>query len=260
MKISAFICLVFTGFLFFSVPNSFATSAPAQSPKIDMGALVPSSPNAAKKQVDRTYTQITYSNLYKLVWSYDAYSVDDVDALNTYLMITECALYNKYFQNEFEWEKIKNATKKFLKNNKGKAPKYSLQGFPILDSDKNFKSQKNFEFARFNTGETSCGGFDVGAMKYPGTGVLTISSPLNLTFIRVPINLAQKYIEWRDRQGIITDKDRQAYIRYRIRVDGYDGIKMFSLGVNAFGFNGKLLRLDVFADREMLLPLYNQVF
>ena len=89
--------------------------------------------------------------------------------------------------------------------------------------------------------------------------MLSVSSPLNLSFIRVPLNLAQQYIKWRAKQGIAKSDNRQAYIRYRIRIDGYEGIKNYQ-GLNAFNFRGKLMRLDVFADDEMMLPLYNQVF
>jgi hypothetical protein len=265
-------CVTTLCFCALNIPVCFATSAPS-SDKVDLGALGPSSQKKQiKKVVEHTFSQMTYDNLYKLAWSYDAFSPDNTEALNTYLMITECNLYNKFFSNEFEWEKIKIATKDFLKKNKGNVSRYyeyvqpiymgrydySLQGFPIVNSE-NFKGQKNLQFASYPSGLTSCGGYDISSMTYPSTGVLSLSSPLNLSFVRVPLSLAQKYVEWRTKQGMFDDERRQAYIRYRIRIDGYEGIKGFA-GLKAFGFNGKLLRLDVFADQDMLLPLYNQVF
>jgi len=270
-----------TLFLFHS-SLSFATSAPSavvapaadasKSAAPDIGALGPSASAAPKKVVEHTYTQMTYANLYKLAWSYDAYSVDNVEALNTYLMISECTLYKKFFQNEFEWEKVKIATKDFLKNNKDTVPRYyeyvqpifmgrydyALQGFPLVKAE-DFKGQKNLQFANFRNGETDCGKYSFNFNNYPSTGVLSLSSPLNLSFIRVPLKLAQKYIEWRNKQGNYDDEKRQAYIRYRIRVDAYEGMKAFT-GMKSFNFKGKLMRIDVFADEEMLLPLYNQVF
>jgi hypothetical protein len=266
--------LVVAGLFLFNPIAVFAAPDTKADTQLDLGALGPSVPKiVGKRMVETTYTQVSYSNLYKLAWSYDAYSSSNEDALNTYLMITECNLYNKFFVNEFEWEKIKNATKEYIRINKDNVPRYyeyiqpiymgrydySLQGFPIVDA-KEFKAQKNFQFASFGSGDTSCGHYNLNPIIYPSTAVISISSPLNLSFIRVPIQLAQKYVEWRSKQGIFEDTKRQAFVRYRIRIDGYQGVKSYSAGVNAFNFNGKLMRLDVFADKELLLPLYNQVF
>lgn len=264
--------LFVAAFLLFNPVLSFA----APDDKVDVGALGPTATSnfSNAKVIEATYTQMTYETLYKLAWAYDAFSASNEAALNTYLIITECNLYNKFFQNEFEWEKIKIATRQYIKANKTKVPHYyeyvqpismgrydySLQGFPIIDA-KEFKGQRNLQFANYESGDTSCGHFGINKGDYPSTGVVTINSPLNLTFIRIPLDLAQQYIEWRATQKIAEDGEkRQAYIRYRIRIDGYEGVKSFSAGLNAFNFTGKLLRIDVFADKELLLPLYNQVF
>lgn len=254
---------------------SSSIAATKDDAKPDIGALGPSTTaDAPKRQVEHTYTQMSYDNLYRLAWSYDAYALSNDEALTVFLQITECNLYKKFFQNEFEWEKIKVATREYLKNNKENVSRYyeyvqpiymgrydySLQGFPLNDASKNFKAQKNFQFASFFPGDTACGKFDINQQAYPSTAVLSVTSPLNLSFIRVPLPLAQKYIEWRSKQGISTQDNRQAFIRYRIRIDAYDGLKGFGTGQNSFNFRGKLLRLDVFADQDMLLPLYNQVF
>lgn len=289
MMIARIIYLAVIGLFLIGSTSGFAASEPSTDKAIasssiaatkneskpDIGALGPSAvPNSPVKMVEHTYTQVTYDNLYRLVWSYDAYALSNDEALTVFLKITECNLYNKFFQNEFEWEKIKFATREYLKNNKDKVSRYyeyvqpifmgrydySLQGFPIMDATKNFRSQKNFQFASFFSGKTSCGAYNINSQNYPASAVLSVTSPLNLSFIRVPLPLAQKYIEWRGRQGISTQDNRQAFIRYRIRIDDYDGIRSFGSGMKAFGFRGKLLRLDVFADQEMLLPLYNQVF
>lgn len=267
-----FFFLAFFGCFLLAAMPLHAGSAPADSSKLDLGALGPSTGKPVKKNVEHTYTQITYDNLYRLAWSYGAYGPDDIDALNIYLMVTECNLYKKFFANEFEWEKIRIATRDYLKNNKTKVPRYyeyvqpiflgrydySLQGFPIIDAE-SFKGQKNFQFASFRGGSTLCGVFSFDFARYPSTGVLTVDSPMNFSFVRVPLKLAQKYVEWRAKQGLGDADNRQAYIRYRIRVDDYNGIRTFE-GFNAFNFSGRLLRIDVFADQDLLLPLYNQLF
>lgn len=254
--------------------SSLSLAASGNNQKVDMGELGPSiSGTQTAKKVERNYAQISYAGLTKLAWSYGAFSIDNLKDLNSYIIITECSLYNKFFSNEFEWEKIRKATKEFIVNEKNNVSRYyeyvqpifmdrydySLQGFPIMEADKNLKGQKNLQFANFQNGATECGSYNLGDGIYPSVGVLTLSSPLTLTFIRVPQKLAQQYIDWRAKSGIGTTDNRQAFIRYRIRIDGYEGIKKYD-AINAFNFNGKLMRLDVFADQEMMLPLYNQVF
>ena len=253
----------------FSLGNSFASPQPSS---LDLGALMPNAQVKNSKLVDDTYEQITFEGLYKLAWGLGAYSAENSDDLNTYLMITECTLFDKYFQNEFEWEKIKVATKSFLRINKNNVSKYyeyvqpiylgrydyALQGFPLIDFV-NFKAQKNFQFANYILGNKACEKYTLDISKYPRAAVLTIKSPITLSFIRVPLNLAQRYIDWRAEQGLYDDDKRLAYIRYRFRVDGYNEIKLYN-GIKSFNFKGKMMRLDVFADQGMFLPLYSQPY
>jgi hypothetical protein len=248
---------------------SYAQDAP---PSFDMGQLVPGNPNPNEKVVERTYAQVTYEGLYKLAWSYGAFDIQNIEHLNTYLKVTECNLYLKFYQNEFEWEKIKAATRKFLTEHKLEVPRYyeyvqplilgrydySLQGFPVKNSD-NYKGQRNLQFARFMSGQTSCGPMSINEYEYPATAILSIDSPFTITFVRVSPDLAQQYVEWRIKNGLSIGDERQAFIRYRIRIDEYLGMKDHE-SREAFNFKGKLQRIDVFADEELLLPLYNQFF
>ena len=111
----------------------------------------------------------------------------------------------------------------------------------------------------FIPGETSCGPIAVDKYKYPSTATLNLISPLSLTFVRMPKKQAEDYIAWRASAGLVNQKEREAYIRYRVRVDELDSVRKVA-GKNSLVFNGRLMQIDVFADAELMVPLYNQLF
>lgn len=257
---------------FFMTPAFLSIKAYA-APDINIDALVPSSPEAeTDSMIQDSFVQIAYPDLYRLAMAYGAISENSASDLDVFLMITECSLYEKFFANEFEWEKIRTNTSRYLKENKSKISKYyeyvqpiylarydsALQGFPVVESEK-FKGVKSLQFADFKAGETECNEYNISDSQYPSMAALEIDSPFTLSFIRVPTKLAQTYVEWNNANGTSSGYNRKAFIRYRIRIDGFQGVQTVTAG-DLLTFTGKLLMVDVFADPEMMLPLYNQVF
>lgn len=258
--------------------GAVAPSAQGAIPSVSgLEGLVPEGPKAKVKMKGQNnsgpvYLQMTYPNLFRLAWVSGVYDLDDPDALDNYLKISECTLYKKYFKNEFEWEKIRKAARSYLDTHGRNVSKYyeysqplylgrydnQLQGFPLENAD-HFLSLKTLQIANFKVGQTDCGQLSVDAYKYPSAAVVNIISPLSLTFIRVPKDLAQHYIEWRSQRGLANGDSRQAYIKYRVRVDRFVKIDKIN-GSLSYVFEGRLMQIDVFADEEMMMPLYNQLF
>ncbi len=253
-----------------SAPRSSAQSEQSKEDD-DVSGLLPQNQQIVQ-EVGPSYTSMTYANLFRLAWALGGYDNADKDALDNYLKVTECNLYQKYYNNEFEWEKIRQAAKDYLdKHGQKKEPYFeyiqplllgrydnALEGFP-LQSAADYLSLKTLQIADFKTGYTSCGQFNIDAMKYPSAGILNLISPLSFTFVRVPKKVAEQYISWRAEQGYSDGNERLAYIRYRVRVDSLVGKRKVE-GGNSYIFNGRLMQIDVFADKEMLMPLYNQLF
>lgn len=255
--------------LLLAVCTFWAAPVYAANADKDLGALLPDS---ADKQIGPVYLQMTYPNLFRLAWAMGAYKTSDKEALDSYLKVTECTLYKKFFNNEFEWEKIRKAATIYLDTYGKQVSMYyeyiqplllgryddSLQGFP-LERAADYISLKTLQVANFKPGETTCGLLPVDPYKYPAGAAVNIISPLSLTFVRVPKNIAEEYIAWRAKQGLTNADKRQAYIKYRVRIDGLNG-KQKVAGGNSFIFSGRLMQVDVFADKEMLMPIYNQLF
>lgn len=237
----------------------------------DLEGLLPQA-NVAEKEIEPTYIRMSYANLFRLAWAHHLFKVTDKEALDAYLKVTECNLYKKYYQNEFEWEKIRKAAISYFDTYEQETPKYyeyvqplalgrydsELQGFP-LEKAAEYISLRTLQVANYKSGETPCGQLNVDMYKYPSSAVVNIISPLSLTFVRVPKDLAEQYIAWRSSQGLKTASDRQAFIRYRLRIDRAVGISK-AIGGGTYTFDGRLMRIDVFADKDMMMPLYNQLF
>lgn len=279
------------GLLMISCPALAETSSDAAGDE-GLMKLVPVEPQSAKspskqaaaapvaavpykdgeKAIAPDFQEIDYATLVRLAWSLGVHKLESDEDIDAYLMVSECTLYEKYYKNEFQWEKLRKAARQYLQKYGGSVSHYyeytqtiqlgrydnNLQGFPIANVQ-NYTALKSLQIANYKSGSTSCGQLGMEPTKYPGAGAVNILSPLSLTFIRVPKNLAMEYINWRNDQGFSENEARQAYVRFRVRVDGFVGIEPVE-GTPSYVFYGKLLELDVFADKEMMMPLYNQMF
>jgi len=59
----------------------------------------------------------TYLELTKLYWTLNKFDINDNQAIENFLIITECDLYKRYHDNEFEWTQIIEDTRKYIANN-----------------------------------------------------------------------------------------------------------------------------------------------
>ena len=266
-----------------AIPNTEKEVAPALPDSIvDMTAPPPTvrtKPKAISekpKKIDVSrivFAPTSFYTLSKLAWAMNAYELDDNEALDQFLKITECNLYHKFFKNEFEWQKIRATTRSYLVNYGADLPRYyefmqpiylerynfDLEGFPLMPNSK-YESAYVIQITEPEIQYNSCGDkFEGDTLKFPLGGILRLRSPFSLSFIRVPNRVAKEYLTLLDRQNIFTDEGRPAYIRYRIELKKYLENVMVK-NRSYYVFEGKLLQLDVFADREMILPLYSQKF
>jgi len=96
--------------------------------------------------------------------------------------------------------------------------------------------------------------------RFQGTAVVTLKNPINIDFIRVPHTLAKEYLQFfEDRYGTL-DGTKNVYFKYRIRIDRYSRFDPGSTAGPANIFEGKILNIDIYADQEMFLLLYQQAY
>lgn len=219
------------------------------------------------------YVAPSYDNLARVLWALDVKDLTDDKAVDGYLKITECNLFQKFYDNEFRWKKIREGTREYLEKYKSRFPKrfeyvqpmfldrydFALKGFPIMP-DQQFVGAGRLQFSANGAGFTKCPDVILRNFAgYPSGAVLNLKAPFNLSFVPVSETLAREYLKMVEETGLNTSDGRPAYIRFRLRVDQFLNEESIDQG-NFGNFSGVLEKIEVFADRELLLPLYSQNF
>ncbi|HNQ91786.1 MAG TPA: DUF4852 domain-containing protein [Alphaproteobacteria bacterium] len=236
--------------------------------------LTPVPSPSGKKLGDQIhYVETSYSNINKLLWLLGVYKTDNKEDVESYIKISECNLYLKYYRDDFEWRKVLLASQSYLEKYSPGFSNYfeivqplridrydfDLKGF-MLDPPGELANVGALQMYGMSGGSnTECGNIAVGSAKYTGSAVLKLKSPINISYIRIDPELAKEYLRYIEgKQGDLNDKP--AYIRYRVRVDRYITTQNIDRVGRSHIFSGKVLQVDIFADREMFLPLFSQNF
>ena len=245
----------------------FALTSPvfAQSIKPDKPKL------NEQGELMETYSPFTFSNNARLYWLLHVYSVDNDDMIDNYLKATECDLYSRFFLNEFEWRKVREATRTYLDKFKHTFPRrfeyiqplsldrynFDLKGFPLEEGSVFYQSTR-LEMSSYMENGDKCGNQSITKLKgYPPMAMLSIKQPFKLSFIRANEEMAKEYLKFLESKQIDQTRGRPAYIRFRVRIDSYLGEEFASQQIYG-NFSGAIESIEVFADREMLFKLYEQ--
>jgi hypothetical protein len=225
------------------------------------------------KAIPNYFARVNLQSLTKLAWALGAYDPTDMDSIDRYLKINECHLYHKFFFNDFEWNKVRLATSAYLKEYRQNVPRFyefvqpvklqrydfRLQGF-VLEDVNNYISLNNIQLAYGTTDYNECNDSFKATDRFPIAGVLKIKSPFSLPFMRVPPEVAQEYTNLLVKNNVdIEHNGRPAYLRFRMGVSNYTGIAIIDREPFFF-FKGRLTSVELFADKDLTLPMYAQYF
>ena len=253
--------------------SSFAQTPPMQTQPQQIQVQTPP-PQQVQTPYAPTYGTLTYPELFALAWVGGAYKKDDPLVIDGFLRVTQCKLYNSFYTNEFEWNKIRENTKKQLEESAKKFPRYyeyvqplylgrydsGMKGFPVA-GDSSYEFTQLLQISKFFLEHTDCGDdLRLDPRRYPSAAVLKLLSPLSLSLVRVPEDAAKRYVE---KVANIVDSHgremRQAYVRFRIRVDSFSGIAPIGQDV-MYMFKGRIEQASVFEDRDLTRILYEQTY
>ncbi len=156
------------------------------------------------------YETPTVKALSHLVWALNLYKVEDDFAVDEFMRINECDMYRSFNSDEVEWEKIRDATRDFLIENKSDFPTRFEFMLPIklgdyieskgvieVQDDFKIKNLRRFELVASDYREASdpCVRGHIVAKGYPRAMVLEFSRPFNLTHVPVAKEQAMRYIK-----------------------------------------------------------------
>ena len=227
------------------------------------------------KPINDEYVDGSFLMLSKMYWAVDKLDPKDNEAIDNYLLINECGLYNQYFHNDFEWEKIREATRAHIIKNMKKYPT-TLEIILPIELDRYDVAKKEFIISEtskvmgmrrldfnnnpFNRDVCNKSGE---IAQYPKNIVLVLNRPFAMDRVPVRPEIAEMYLE-DARQNVqnlaaklqMDAYKRTAYLRLKIRVSRYkESVRSIGGDLRAVVF-GKVEGIEVYADSKKMKPMY----
>lgn len=215
----------------------------------------------------------SYANLTKLYAGLNAFDWQNPQIIDSYLRITECDLFKKYARNEFEWNKLRTAMGGHLTQYKSQLPSYmefvlpiSLQAYDFNLNGFNFSPENKIQSttrlivstnSKSNISSCAAGSIYVVSAHFPLNMVLSFEKPFELSFITVPQEVAEKYLIFIGRNKNSQQIERSAFLRIRFRAERWQPLLKDGSETLAHMY-GALVSVDVFADKELTLPLFSK--
>jgi hypothetical protein len=225
-------------------------------------------------QIDK-YQLTTIHNLSNLYWELGMEDLKDDESIERYIFINDCDLYLKYFHNEFEWNKIKTATRKYLAKNMALFPTHFEIMLPLaigkydqergefdIEPESRLNNIKKMDVAP-NFGVPICRTMDE-FKNYPRNIILVLIRPFTLKSFPASPELADLYINSTaaeySRLSVAEGfgkYQRMAFLRLKVHIIQYLETVLFHTRWRAVVV-GQLEGYEIYADHEKFKLLYAQ--
>ncbi len=140
-------------------------------------------------------------------WTLGFYNLEDDVAVDGFTRLNECEIYRNYHTNELEWRDIRNATRKFISENKTDFPTRFEFMMPIqlssydakrggfeLEEDNKLDSLRRFEFYASDAFTEICN--HAVSQGYPGSLIIEFSRPFTLSHVEMSKEEADRYTSY----------------------------------------------------------------
>lgn len=213
------------------------------------------------------YVKGTPQNLSKLYWRLKVFDDGDERAIDNFMRINECRMYQNNINDDFEWAEIREAAKKMLKKDSKfyskqfefilpvHLGKYDTErrGFPLVDHT-DFTNVRRMEVTGNSLQREVCG--KQGEIKdYPRNIMMILRKAFTYNFAEVDEHVAQAYLLKKQKEvmGLPFEMrqrryERMAYVRLRVDFNQYQGnVKGRNHTILAI-LHGDLKGIDLFED------------
>lgn len=231
--------------------------------------------DAAEESVPDDYISLSFENLSKMYWVVGMLSLENNEAIDNYMRINECDLYQKYIHNDFEWRDIRAAAADHIRTNiMGRQQKFEII-MPIylgrydLGTEK-FEILPDSRFINMTRLETEYNKENLRVCEtiqaipgYPKNIMLQISTPLNLVEVPVKREVAELYMEEALRkfsdlapEARLRRYERAAYVRFKVTLLQYKEAVNTGSGALKAGIFGRIDGFEIYADQAGKLLMY----
>lgn len=259
-----FILSIFFIFAFIVMPVRAQETATQQA---NMSDLREREVTVLEDEYAGKYVLPTVANLSQLYWEKGALDLENDAYIDNYLLINECDIYKQFYNDEFEWARIRKATRMMLQSQSDEFSdqfqimmpidlgRYDMKrkGFPLINNT-SFLDLRRIEIGGNSLNADICG--NKGNIDgYPRNLILVLSKPFNFDFVELDEHIAQAYIirqkyEPAKMPGHLKDKNfnRLAFARIRMKMDKYQG-ETNTRGQHKLAIMfGRLEGIDIFED------------
>jgi hypothetical protein len=221
------------------------------------------------------YVRATYDNLSKLYWALNMLKPDDDTAIDNFLLINECELYQQYYHNDFEWVKIRQAAREKIKKELPTYPikfeimipielgRYDLdkQQFDITPETKIIDMRK-LDFSDNTIYHPTCN--IVGEIdEYPHNIIVTLNRAFSIEHVPVEPQIAQMYLdEAKEKVSLLSAQAqvfayrRVAFLRLKVHMTKYKETVMSTASDLRAVVFATIDGVEVYADSRKLKPMY----
>lgn len=218
------------------------------------------------------YLSPNVENLSKAYWATGVFNIADQHSIDSYLLVNECQIFNTYSRDDFEWEKITETTREYLKENAHKFNKriffireielgkynFDAEAFRVLNEDLHTPSSRiNVDIKNINE---ICGrrGTLIG---YTPSINIDIGIPFEIEYLPVSPEAAKDFINRTNIEQLTSygfnynpakesAYSRKVYLRMRVRLLRYTGLDTIAAGMVSSEFISTLEGYDVLEDQK----------
>lgn len=263
MKKMLFAALMSLGVFCILFNPAFAHSTPTPAPVTEI-----------KKSETDDFVTPTMENISKMYWAIGKFTMEDDVAIDNYLFINECDIYQKYFIDDFEWPNIREFAKQSISKEMISFPRNFSLVSPIglgeydhvnkqfmLHEDSKRHGVKRIEYM---TNIVDVCGSRSNIPGYPRFMVINLNRPLDVTAFPIDPTLAQLYLNETRKSldgigsnSVLSVYKRIAYLRLKIEITGYvETTKNFQNFEQAV-VSARLVGWEIYADPELKKLLYS---
>ncbi len=213
------------------------------------------------------YVDLSVQNISKLYWKIGIMPLSNDKAIDNFLLINECDIYTKFYNDDFEWPRIRDAGRKMIEANREIFPtkfkmmvpvdlgRYDMKrkGFPLIGGTA-YRNMRRVEIGDNAYNNRVCG--VAGNIKfYPKNIMMILNRPFIYDFVSVDEHIAQAFIvrrKYETLEGprhIVKNFERPAYARIRISLMEYQGEAKNKDGEPLAIMVGKIEGVDIFEDQ-----------
>jgi hypothetical protein len=243
-------------------------------------------PNEAYIEEDKesryVYEEPSMEKFSQLYWTLNLLQLENDTHIDNFMMINECDIYKNYYQHEFEWKKVREATREYIKKNKKNFPlrfqfvqplrlgAYNIekQEFDIVE-DYRINGTRLFEVVGLEPTEDVCDS-NKPIEGYPRAIAVELSRPFSLTHLPMPMAEANDYIskklelfraigKLRETQENVYQA-RDAYLVMKVKIFVAQGETRTQEGFMLPNTLAVLERVDIYSDPDLKELMYTENF